>query len=154
MDTTRNGCNGTVSTVIETGLVFLEIQITKMANNSVVTNISNGADSAATKQENAEGILVTDKNVSEAKNTLGFHTTFEVTISTTLEVYNIPTTLEVYNIPGNTLEVSSIPTADNALEAYHIPGNMLEVHLLYTIFQTQEIVLLVILIHMLVVSTS
>ena len=116
MDTTRNGCNEIVSTAIEIGLVFLEIRITKAVNNSVAANISNGADSASATQENRDGILVTDKHAFGAKNTLGFDNTSEVTIPTTLEVYNIPTSLEVYNIPGNTLKVSSIPTANTTLE--------------------------------------
>ena len=60
MDTTRNGCNDTVSTAIETRLVFLEIRFTKMVNISAAANTSNGADNAATKQENTDGILITD----------------------------------------------------------------------------------------------
>ena len=107
MDTTRNGCNNTAPTASETELVFLDMQITKMADSSVAANISNGADIAATTQENIDGILVAYKNTFGANNILGFDNTLEVTISTTLETYNIPTTLKAYNIPGNTLEVSS-----------------------------------------------
>ena len=71
MGTTRNGCNDTVSTAIETGLVFLEIWITKIVNNRIASSISNGADNAATTQENTDGILVIDKHVFGAKNRLG-----------------------------------------------------------------------------------
>ena len=69
MDTTRNECNGTVSTAIETGLVFLEMLITDMIDNNVAADLSNGADSAATAQENTCSMLVADKNVFGAENT-------------------------------------------------------------------------------------
>ena len=87
MGTTRNGCNDTAFTASETGQVFLGVRITKMVNNSVAAHISSGADSAATTQENTDGILITDKHVFGAKNTLGFDNALEFTIPTTLEVY-------------------------------------------------------------------
>ena len=119
-----------LSTASKTGLVFLEMRITKMVNNSVAANISNGADSAATTQENTDDILVTDKHVFGA----GSDDTLDLTVVTTLEVHNIPRdilegtiptfleacnipiTLEIYYIPGNILEVCDIPTTDNTLE--------------------------------------
>ena len=126
------------------------MQITKMVNSSVAANIPNGADSAATTEENTDGILVADKNVFGVEvhkiptaleiynipiDTLGIAipTSLEAyNVPTTLKVYNIPTTLEVYNIPGNALEVSSTSTAGNTLEVYHIPGNMLEVYTMHS----------------------
>ena len=77
-----------------------------MVNNSVAVNLSNGADSAATTQENTDGILVTDKHVFGA----GFNDTLELTI---------PTTLEVRNIPRDILE-GTIPTTLDACNYFSI----------------------------------
>ena len=124
MDSTRKGCNDTVSTASETGLVFLEMWITKMVDNSVADNISNGADSGATTQENTYGILATDKNVFWTENTLDSDKPLGFTIPITLKVHMIPTTLEVYNIHYSkrycTLEVT-IPTT---LGVYNIPTTL------------------------------
>ena len=59
MDNTEYGCNDTACTVSETGLMFLEVLITKSC--CYIIHISNGADSAAATQGNTYGILVTDK---------------------------------------------------------------------------------------------
>ena len=107
METAEYGYNDTVSTASETGLMFLEVLITKMVDNSAAANISNDADSAAATQGHTYGILVTDKKISGVE----IHK-----ISTTLEACNIPITLEIYNIPGNILEVCNISTTDNTLE--------------------------------------
>ena len=63
METAEYGYTDTVSTASETGLMFLEVLITKMVDNSAAANTSNGADSAAATQRNTYGILVTDKNI-------------------------------------------------------------------------------------------
>ena len=96
MEITRNGCNGIASTAGQTGLVFLEMLITKTVIISVAAKISNGANIAATTQENTYGILitdqcdpllVTDKNEFGTEIVLGFNNT--------LEVYNILIALKV-----------------------------------------------------------
>ena len=57
MDTARNRCNGIASTAGQTGLVFLEMSITKTVINSDAANISNGADITATTQEKIQMVF-------------------------------------------------------------------------------------------------